>query len=45
MSRPRVVTWLALAVFLLSADNLLRAARVFLRSDYLAQLNLSVSPA
>jgi hypothetical protein len=43
--RPRSVTWLALAVLLLSAVNLLRAVRVFLGAEYLAQLNLSVSPA
>ncbi len=45
MARPRSVTWLALAVLLLSAVNLLRAVRVFLGLDFLAQLNLSVSPA
>ncbi|MBI3763187.1 MAG: hypothetical protein HY260_15175 [Chloroflexi bacterium] len=44
MPRPRTVTWLALAVFLLSASNLLRAAHVFLNEAYLAQLRLSVSP-
>ena len=43
--RPRSVTWLALAVLLLSAANFLRAARVFLGSEYLARLALSVSPA
>jgi len=45
MARPRGVTWLALAVLLLSAVNLLRAIRVFSGPDHLAQLNLSVSPA
>ena len=45
MNRPRSVTWLALAVLLFSAVNLLRAVRVFLGLEMLAQLNLSVSPA
>jgi hypothetical protein len=45
MVRPRSVTWLALAVLLLSAVNLLRAVRVVLGLQFLAQLNLSVSPA
>lgn len=44
MRRPATVTWLALAVLILSAVCLLRAARVFLDSAYLAQLSLSVSP-
>lgn len=44
MPRPRTVTWLALAVFLLSASNLLHAAQVFLNEAYLRQLRLSVPP-
>lgn len=44
MSRPVAVTWLALAVLILSAANLLRAAQVWLRLAYLAELDLSVAP-
>jgi hypothetical protein len=44
MPRPVLVTWLALAVLLLSAANLVSAAQVWLRTTYLAGLKLAVPP-
>jgi len=43
MRRPRIVTFLVALVFLLGLLQWLRAGTLFVRRDFLAQLNLSIS--